>query len=235
MRTQLLFGEAYEVLKHSGKWVQIRLLWDDYTAWISAEQHCMRCETTAAKNQSLPMARDVLTELRSVKDHSLLYIPRGSRLNFVDENKLQMHDDTWLFNGRTAEPATRASGGELLAASMNYLHAPYLWGGRSPFGMDCSGLIQMAAAFCGLRMPRDAYEQAECGKIVDGIAVSKHGDVAFFHNNEGKITHTGIITGNGRIVHASGKVRLDKLDEQGIFNEEKNCHTHQLAHIRRIT
>ena len=115
-----------------------------------------------------------------------------------------------------------------------YLNAPYLWGGRSPLGIDCSGFTQMVYRLQGTKLPRDAYQQAEVGTTLSFIEESQSGDLAFFDDKEGKIIHVGIILENNHIIHSSGKVRIDRIDQQGIFNTEKGHHTHKLRLIKSI-
>ena len=115
-----------------------------------------------------------------------------------------------------------------------FLNSPYLWGGRTPFGIDCSGFVQIAARLSGISLPRDTQEQAEEGEIINLISEAKPGDLAFFDNIDGRIIHVGIILENGQIIHASGKVRIDTIDHQGIFNEESKKYSHQLRVIKRI-
>ena len=118
---------------------------------------------------------------------------------------------------------------------MFYLNTPYLWGGRSVFGIDCSGFTQMVFRQFGIRIKRDAWQQAEQGQLLGFIQEARAGDLAFFDNVEGRITHVGIMLDNGRIIHASGRVRVDPVDTQGIFNKELNMYTHKLRIVKRFT
>ena len=123
---------------------------------------------------------------------------------------------------------------DIVSTAFLYLNAPYLWGGKSPFGIDCSGFTQMVYKLCGYKLLRDAYQQSNQGDALSFIEESEPGDLAFFDNEEGKIIHVGIIMENNYIIHASGKVRIDRLDHLGIYNAEQNKHTHRLRVIKKI-
>jgi cell wall-associated NlpC family hydrolase len=123
---------------------------------------------------------------------------------------------------------------DLIETALKYLGSPYLWGGRSPFGIDCSGLSQMVYKINGIQIPRDANKQAEIGETIDFINEAIEGDLVFFDNEEGNIIHVGIYLGKSKIIHASGKVRIDTIDHQGIFNTETQKYSHKLRIIKRI-
>jgi cell wall-associated NlpC family hydrolase len=124
--------------------------------------------------------------------------------------------------------------GDLVHFSKKFLGAPYLWGGRSPFGIDCSGLVQILFKIKGIALKRDAWQQAEAGKQVSFIEESVPGDLVFFDNDEGKIIHVGMIYQSGHIIHASGEVRIDKIDNYGIYNQETGKYTHKTRIIKRV-
>ena len=115
-----------------------------------------------------------------------------------------------------------------------FLNAPYLWGGKTPFGVDCSGFTQMVYKLNGYKLMRDASQQSKQGEALSFIEESEPGDLAFFDNEEGNIIHVGIIMDDNYIIHASGKVRIDRLDHLGIYNAEINKHTHKLRVIKKI-
>jgi cell wall-associated NlpC family hydrolase len=123
---------------------------------------------------------------------------------------------------------------DIVELAASYLKTPYLWGGRSPFGIDCSGLTQMVFKMLGIKLRRDARQQAEQGHVINLLAEAQAGDLAFFDNDEGNIVHTGILTENGQIIHASGKVRIDPIDHHGIYDKNIGKYTHKLRIIRRM-
>lgn len=122
---------------------------------------------------------------------------------------------------------------EVSRLALSYKDTPYLWGGRSQWGIDCSGFSQLIYSCFDLSLPRDAYQQAEMGQTVDFVSEIRVGDLAFFDNAEGRITHVGIMLDRDTIIHASAKVRVDRMDTEGIFNAEQNRYTHKLRIVKR--
>ena len=120
-----------------------------------------------------------------------------------------------------------------LKISKQYLNAPYLWGGRTQFGIDCSGYTQMVYRFFNVNLPRDSSQQVKLGTTIKNLTESKLGDLLFF-GNKVKTTHVGIYLGQSHINHASGKVRIDKIDSTGIFNQNESKYTHKLQIIKRV-
>ncbi|MCB9261551.1 MAG: C40 family peptidase [Flavobacteriales bacterium] len=120
-----------------------------------------------------------------------------------------------------------------IEASKIFLNCPYLWGGRTFMGIDCSGFMQVIHKACGKKLPRDASQQAEICNRID-FGERKAGDLAFFKNGDGKITHVGLLLDKDRIVHASGKVRIDELTNQGIIHSETKIRTHILECVARL-
>jgi cell wall-associated NlpC family hydrolase len=122
----------------------------------------------------------------------------------------------------------------LIDQALKYFNAPYLWGGRSPLGIDCSGFVQVIYKMVGYALPRDASQQVHCGTSLSFVEETKPGDLAFFDDEEGRIVHVGIIWEKHKIIHASGKVRIDNVDQFGIYNLETKRYTHQMRVMKRI-
>ncbi|MEX2380321.1 MAG: C40 family peptidase, partial [Vicingaceae bacterium] len=158
----------------------------------------------------------------------------GSNLAYFKNNRIQIDKDVWKFEGISADTKKKQPKSKITDYALMLLNAPYQWGGRSPFGIDCSGFIQIIYKLIGISLPRDASQQAEVGQALSFIEEAEEGDLAFFDNEEGQITHVGIILENNRIIHASGMVRIDQLDHQGIYNQEIKNYTHRLRLISKI-
>lgn len=230
--TQLLFGETYEILDASddAKWFQVKLQHDHYVGWIDAKMHTTVSDEYYEKYVSTahPSVKDVFTKIKSTFDE--VPVMAGAVLPFYDDYNIQLADKSMYLSEEPVpyEPT------HIIKAAYLYLQAPYLWGGRTHYGIDCSGLVQQAFKLCGKNLPRDASQQAELGDLVP-IADAKGSDLAFFQNKEGKITHVGILLDNERIIHAHGFVRISKIDYKGIFDDNEEFHTHSLAFIKRLS
>lgn len=157
----------------------------------------------------------------------------GSSLPFFSDNSIYINDMKFEFSGVAVQPDIKTFPAQISRAAGFYLHAPYLWGGKSPFGIDCSGFTQMVFKQFGIRIRRDTWQQAEQGVAINSLRDAGAGDLAFFDNAEGRIVHVGILLGNRKIIHGSGRVRIDSIDEQGIYNDDRASYTHKLKLIKR--
>ncbi|MES2621134.1 MAG: C40 family peptidase [Bacteroidota bacterium] len=232
--SQLLFGEIYEVINSLDSWLHIKCCYDDYEGWIDVNQHQPSSEKDFS-GISLP-DYGVALELVSTASSSHHSIPlvAGSSLPCFDGLNFRIAKEKFIYNGQ-AVPSDAKNTAILERVAMRYQNAPYLWGGRSPFGIDCSGFTQIVYKFVGIPLYRDAYQQAEQGNLVNFIEEAIPGDLAFFNNEAGKIIHVGIILKDNRIIHSSGKVRIDKIDHFGIHNVDIKKYSHQLKVIKRIS
>ena len=224
--SQVLYGEVFKVIELRKKWSRIRLSFDKYEGWIDNKQFQFieKSDYEVLSKAKLILSTD-LVEFIEDASKQLYPIPMGSTLNGLSLLN-HKHD------GNTTSDTNPKS--ELLETAFTYLNAPCLWGGKTPFGIDCSGFTQMVYKLNGHKLLRDASLQATQGEALSFIEESEPGDLAFFDNAEGEIVHVGIIMEDHHIIHAHGKVRIDRLDHSGIYNSEKNIHTHKLRVIKKI-
>lgn len=231
MVSQVLFGEHFEVLETAGQWTRIRLQYDGYEGWMDSKQYqTISQENFERLSKEAIILNSDLVEYVTAANNTLLPVTIGASLSFLNHSDIntQNYDFEGLkVTGKKPKP-------ELVATSYLYLNAPYLWGGKTPFGIDCSGFTQMVYKLNGYKLLRDASQQATQGEVLSFIEESEPGDLAFFDNEEGKIIHVGIMLENNYIIHASGKVRIDRLDHLGIYNAEQNRHTHRLRVIKKM-
>jgi hypothetical protein len=232
MVNQILFGEHFKVLEIRKKWSKIRLAHDNYEGWVCNKQWIEIPEEDYKQlNKDVSTITTDILDIITKDHHQPIVI--GSILPTYKSGHALINNEMYKFDGLTTPGFTQKE--KLVENALMYLNAPYLWGGRSPLGIDCSGFSQMVYRLQGISLPRDAYQQAEVGTTLSFVEESEPGDLAFFDNKEGKITHVGIILADNHIIHASGKVRIDRIDQQGIFNTEIGSHTHKLRLIKSIT
>lgn len=229
--SQVLFGEHFEILETQNQWSKIKLQYDDYEGWVDSKQYQTISEKSfESLSKDAIILNSDLVEYVTNPSNILLPIPLGSSLSFLHHSEINI--ENFEFEGMRTSGVKLKS--DLIATAYMYLNAPYLWGGKTPFGIDCSGFTQMVYKLNGYRLLRDASQQSSQGEALSFIEESEPGDLAFFDNEEGKIIHVGIIMDNNYIIHASGKVRIDRLDHLGIYNAEQNKHTHRLRVIKKI-
>jgi cell wall-associated NlpC family hydrolase len=229
MITQLLFGEALRVMKRKNRWFKVQSLHDNYEGWIRSN-----VITPVEENfvNSPFLAGDLINTIK-VKDIKM-HIPVGSTLVGLYNNTGEIESFKYEFKGyRINRNEIKPSEKVVRQLTTQWLNAPYLWGGRTPLGVDCSGFVQVIFKIMGVDLLRDSKQQAGQGMNVKKLEDAQCGDLAFFKNKRGKIAHVGILLSSSQIIHASGKVRIDAIDEKGIVNEETGKRTHSFAAIRR--
>lgn len=235
MVTQLLFGDHYTILEESknGKWLKICIFFDGYEGWIDKKQHSLISEEFFFQINHLDykICTDVSAQIQFKKQ--VLHVVLGSILPIASNELFRMEDEL-QYSGRAKSLWEKTGFKYFKEIALQYLNAPYLWGGKTPFGIDCSGFTQQVFKICGYKLPRDAYQQALVGKIVPDLDEAAPGDLAFFTNTEGRVYHVGIILEDNKIIHASGKVKIDLLDENGIYDVVNNIYSHPLSSLRRI-
>lgn len=225
--TQLLYGEYYKIIEARKFYSKIRIVFDDCEGWI-------------CNSQIQHLSQDVFNTIDKIKDHKfssdlVSFVSTESNLlipiiigSSVTNSTLLKHQ----FDGEFIQEKIKKK--ELITIASLYLNAPFLWGGKTPFGIDCSGFTQMVYKIAGHHLLRSALQQSTQGEALSFIEESEPGDLAFFDDSNGIINHVGIIMQNNYIIHASGKVRVDRLDHTGIFNTEKKLYTHKLRVIKKV-
>lgn len=228
MVTQILFGEYVRIEKAKGSWCFIRALKDGYEGWI--DRKCIE-RTEKVADHPLLVARSNI-RIRNLTDQQPVILPIGSSVPAIRDQEFTMAGTSYGIDNAESLISPGKITMEVLIGEL--ISIPYIWGGRCGFGFDCSGLTQFLARLSGMEIPRDASEQAAIGTTLNFTSEAKTGDFAFFDNTEGMIHHVGMMIGNDRIIHASGMVRIDRIDQQGIYNEKLGAYTYKLRVIKRI-
>ena len=238
MISQLIFGEHVLILEKQKKWSFIENCRDNYRGWVFNSMIYQLTEEEALQLNSTgpPVLATLLLPVADTKTKYTFYIPAGSLLHHYKPASNSFHINDYHFNCLD-EPLfykKEEIREKISQTALKFLNIPYLWGGKNPFGMDCSGLTQTILSMYGIIIPRDACQQVEKGITINFISEAKPGDLAFFDNDEGEISHTGIIISNQQIIHASGQVRIDRIDHQGIYNSTIKQYTHKLRVIKNV-
>ena len=229
--SQVLFGEHFQILDTLKQWSFIKMQFDGYEGWVDSKQYQLISDSNFNQlSEEIPVLNGDLIEYVTNSTNVLIPIPLGSSISFL--KNAQINSSNFEFEG--TETTGKKEKSNLIKTAFMYLNAPYLWGGKTPFGIDCSGFTQMVYKLNGYHLLRDASQQSKQGEALSFIEESEAGDLAFFDNEEGSIIHVGIMMDDNYIIHASGKVRIDRLDHLGIFNAETNKHTHKLRVIKKI-
>ncbi len=240
--TQLLFGELVtivELAKGKKNWCRIVTDYDNYEGWVDTRQvsHITAKEEKNYRAGHHAYCLDMVSNITN--GDYFLTITMGATLPKFDGVTVQLVGKKYTFNGQaitieSQSPAVLQTPERIIKLARRYLFVPYLWGGRTPFGIDCSGFTQIVFKMSGIKLPRDASQQVEHGETIDFLEQAQPADLAFFDNDKGNIIHVGILIGDGKIIHASGQVRIDTIDHNGIYNEERKIYSHKLRVIKRF-
>jgi cell wall-associated NlpC family hydrolase len=230
MLSQVLFGERYSIIDTSGSWMKIETLFDKYMGWIDMAHLQHNEDEMDTKGHVLNRSL-----LCFKNDKTKMVLEAGCEVFNPDFN-----DKKFVIGKNTYHTCSEfnesyiSTDDSLSDTAMKFTNSPYIWGGRIPSGIDCSGLTQLVYKIHGIAVPRDSWQQAESGINIDFIDESLPGDLVFFDNERKRICHVGMILSRGLVIHSSGRVRIDTIDHQGIFKPEVNDYSHRLRTIRRI-
>jgi hypothetical protein len=230
MLSQILFGEKYHILDQAGHWLKVETIFDNYTGWIDLD-HLQGSSTDDNKsgrvlNRSLVCFKNDGTKM-ILEAGCEIYDPDIEKKTFTACKNLYKTSNDFSEHFFTPEDS-------LTDTAMKFINSPYIWGGRIPSGIDCSGFTQLVYKIHGKAIPRDSWKQSETGNEISFIDEAKPGDLVFFDDATHKISHVGMILSRGLIIHASGRVRIDAIDHQGIFKQEAGGYSHHLRTIRRM-
>ena len=233
MVTQILFGEMFKIFNKMGNWLEVESVNDNYRGWIDSKTATIIEESflTRLKDEPIEILKNVINKIKLIDTNTFAILPFGSSLPCFNN----VTGDFFInsINYRLLNPLENKDL-SITEYALSFINSPYLWGGRNPFGIDCSGLVQVVYKACGINLPRDASQQVNRGRTIEFQTEIKPGDLAFFDNDEGNIIHVGILLSKNEIIHSSGKVRIDSIDHQGIYNKELKSYTHKLRIIKRI-
>jgi gamma-D-glutamyl-L-lysine dipeptidyl-peptidase len=230
MLSQVLFGEKYTILEYIDHWAKVETLFDNYQGWIDTD-HLQQSKWDGA-SQSGVLNKPLLC---FKNDRTKLVLEPGCEVHDPDFENKSFRTGEGVFTTCADFNESYISLNEDIAdTAIKFMNSPYIWGGRVPSGIDCSGFTQLVYKIRGVSIPRDSWQQADAGVPVSFIEESKPGDLVFFDNEMGKISHVGMILSQGLCIHASGRVRIDTIDHQGIYKAEKKGYSHKLRTIRRI-
>jgi len=237
MISQLIFGEIYSIIQSEENWLKIKLENDGYEGWIDKNQY-LEITTLVIQDiikQKIYYTSSAITEAFYPAKEENIYLPFGAALFNFESGVFSFNTSIFeIKNGTSVLPDKKKFNDNIENLARLFLNVPYLWGGKTHLGIDCSGFMQQIFKIAGIQLPRDAWQQALEGKVVDFLETAQLGDLAFFDNAEGKITHVGMLLNKNQIIHASAKVKINTIDNYGILTERLDNYSHKLRIIKRI-
>lgn len=239
MKTELLFGDFFEIRDRYMNWLKIENAFDGYEGWVDEKQiqYLTEEEFAAHKaDKTQCFTSGFMSEIQRHSNHDILRVGVGCRLPLYKDGVFKLGSQVYSYQGDVLEPEDDAENRRRAVVNLAslFINTPYLWGGKSSFAADCSGFTQLLYRIEGVNLLRDSSQQATQGTNINLLAEAKAGDLLFFDNENEQIVHVGIYNGNGLIIHSSGLVRIDPVDHEGIFKQEISTYSHHLRLIRRV-
>ncbi len=238
MVTQLVFGDLLTIVETEGEWVHVENSFDNYRGWVTSKMltSLSKEEYIELTSRKPSLVRLPMIDIKEKKQNMPLRVSIGATLPGYDSANQQMRVAGRVFSIRSmsVHNADKTLVKDILRTASYFINTPYLWGGKSIMGVDCSGFVQIVYRLHNIDLPRDASQQINCGEVIDKFDELRPGDLAFFHNKEGRVVHVGIVYTPKHIIHSSGDVHIDKLTAEGIWSERLNKYTHQNVVLRRI-
>ncbi len=235
MVTQILFGELLSIIDEYKDWYKVRLEYDNYEGWVNKLQICEISQNEFQKlnSEENKVTLDLIQKIKNNSLNKSFSIVIGSNIPPLNNSTFKINDEEYYFDGAISG-SNKQEKSKIIEYAQLFLNTPYLWGGRTPFGIDCSGFTQICYKLCGIKLMRDASQQASQGETINFISDATPGDLLFFDNEVGDIIHSGILLPDNKVIHASGKVKIDDIDHHGIFNYESQRYSHKLRLIKKI-
>ncbi|MCD4772819.1 MAG: C40 family peptidase [Bacteroidales bacterium] len=235
MTTQILFGELLTIIDKYKNWYKICLDYDNYEGWVDKIQvhKISQNEYQKLNSKEDKVTLELVQKIKNISLNKSFNIVIGSRIPPLNNSIFKLNEEEYYFNGATSGLEEQKKN-KIHEYALLFLNTPYLWGGKTPFGIDCSGFTQVCYKLCGIKLMRDASQQASQGETINFISEATPGDLLFFDNEDGDIIHCGILLQENKIIHAHGKVRIDNIDHHGIFSKESQKYSHKLRIIKCV-
>ena len=235
MVTQILFGESFSIIDKYKDWYKVRLAYDSYEGWVDKIQihKISQNEYQRLNSEESQVTLELVQKIKNVSLNKSFNIVIGSNIPPLNNGIFKINNEEFYFDGAISGSAKQEKN-KIIEYTKLFINTPFLWGGKTPFGIDCSGLTQICYKLCGIKLMRDASQQASQGEIITFISEATPGDLLFFDNEVGDIIHSGILLPDNKVIHASGKVKIDDIDHHGIFNYESQKYSHKLRLIKKI-
>ena len=232
LTTQFLFGETVKIIEVNKNWIFVENQIDNYRGWV--DRKVVKPILEPAFISDFFRIIVPVSACKNVENGEIIFLPSGCILHNYEDGRFGYSETVYEINPNHVQNCKTVRFDNIIYVAKQFLNAPYLWGGKSILGIDCSGLVQVVFSLCGILLPRDADQQLENGIVVDFLTESKAGDLAFFDDNDGRIIHVGIMLNDKQIIHASGWVKIEYIDNHGIISAQTGEYSHHLCIVKRL-